>query len=199
MSICKLSTFDRHIPTVVARDGILFIAGFVFFVHHHQFKIIDRRENCRPRPDDHIGLSAFDVSPLGISLGAGQLRMQNCQVLKPAAEPLNRLCRQGDFRQQDNRSFGRRDTGRNRTNIDFRFTAVGNTMQNGYTKAVFIDLIRYKIQRLLLIVIEYHIFRLRRQTLRHHGQRVQHLLFRNLDDLLTHKLFERTFSTVGGF
>ena len=79
----------------------------MFFIHHDQTQILERREKCRPGPDDHPRPTLPDLmpgfSPLGRCLGAMEHAEPHPLPGQTTPKSGHRLGRQRNLRNQHHR------------------------------------------------------------------------------------------------
>ncbi len=119
-----------NIPGVVSRRSILFEGTVVFLIQHNQSQMRHRGKDGASRPDHHLHLAGGDLPPVPRPLGGRQITVQHRSVLDHL---LNRL------------------------NIDFRFAAAGNAMQQNRLVFAALQRTAYHLQCRLLVRIQHKI------------------------------------------
>ncbi len=101
----------------------------MLFVDHDQAQVGSRSENGAAGPDHHLHTPGGDPLPMPVPLRVSQMAVQHGDGRKSAAEPADRLRRQADFRNQDNRLPAVADDFANRLDINFGLSAPGHAVQ----------------------------------------------------------------------
>ena len=144
-----------QIAGVVAQLAVLFERGIVFFVHHNQPQIRQRREHRQPcaHHQPHLAAHGFQVA-LG-ALAGGGLAVQNGgrHVSKTLLQTGDELRREADFGQQEQHLFARRERGGHGFEIGFGFAAAGDAVQQEGGKPL---RLRHRIGRGLLLGVKQH-------------------------------------------
>ena len=120
---------------MVTRRLLLFVRVFVFLVHDDEAERFNRRKNRRARADDNPRAALANLVPLIVALAGGQVAVQDGdQGPQPALgearfESLDRLRRERDFRDQDNRAFALLQGVGEGLQIDFGLAAAGDAVE----------------------------------------------------------------------
>src|SRR5687768_9660202 len=82
----------------------LLVARLVLLVHNDRAKILERREDGRPRPDDYPLVTSLQREPRVVSLTIAQGRMENRDsISENCAKPVDGLRSERDLRNEDDR------------------------------------------------------------------------------------------------
>ena len=144
-----------QIAGVVAQLAVLFERGIVFFVHHNQPQIRQRREHRQPcaHHQPHPAAHGFQVA-LGALAGGGlAVQYGGRHIGKTLLQTGDELRREADFGQQEQHLFARRERGGHGFEIGFGFAAAGDAVQQEGGKAL---CLRHRIGRGLLLGVERH-------------------------------------------
>ena len=91
-----------HFPGVVARPFFLFVAALLLLVEDDKAQVFKRREHGAPHADQNPRRATARPVPHIPPLVLGQLAVGHSDsVTEPSLKTLDNLCRQGDFRYQD--------------------------------------------------------------------------------------------------
>ena len=142
-----------QIAGVVAQFAVLFERGIVFFIHHNQPQIRQRRKHCQPgaHHQPHLAAHGFQVA-LG-ALAGGGLAVQHGSrhIGKTLLQAGDKLRREADFRQQEQHLFARCKRGGHGFEIGFGFAAASDAMQQEGGKTL---RLRHRIGCGLLLGVE---------------------------------------------
>ena len=115
---------------VVARVSLLLVGGVVLLIDHDQARIGHRSEDRRARPDADPGLTRTQASPFVIAGTRGHLGVeQRDGVTESPPEAVHRLRRQGDLRDEDDRSPPPRQRLPGRLEVDLRLARAGHAVE----------------------------------------------------------------------
>src|SRR6185312_16201235 len=114
---------------MIARRRFLLEGVFVLFVDDDQTQLAGRCEDGAAGPDDDLNLSGGDAPPVSAALRVGQVAVEYRDVAAPAAEPLDRLRRQRDFRDENDGFLPALDDVFNSPQVDFGFAAAGDSVK----------------------------------------------------------------------
>ncbi len=117
-----------HLTGMIPGRGFLFIGTFVFFVHHDEPEIRDRREHSRARTKNDTGGSQLYSFPRQKPLAVRHLAMQNFQLhSEMSCKKPFQLFGQRNFRDKTNRAPPFFEDFPDGPNIELAFTASGHT------------------------------------------------------------------------
>src|SRR5580658_2975467 len=120
------------VAAVVARSFFLFVAGLLFFIHDDQAEIFERRENGRARADYYARFAVADAPPFAGAFAIGQRAVQDCDLFAEAgADQAANPEGERDFWDQDDCGFAAGESGFDRAEINFGFTATGDAVEKG--------------------------------------------------------------------
>ena len=163
-ALLDLGPHDRDVARVIARRFLLFVSGFVFFIDNDQSKIFQRRENGTAGADDNAGVAGMDFVPFIVAFAFREMTMQNRNHIlcfgETALEAFDRLRRQGNFRNEDDRAATAFERRSDSLKINFSFSATGYAVQQNRTR-VFRRLERFHdfLQGQCLFCIQFEISR----------------------------------------
>jgi len=187
----QLRAFDRDVATVIARDGVLFVAGLVLLVHNDEAQVGQRREDGRAGADDDVALAGAYLLPLHVALAGGEARVHHGDALKAHAEALHRLGGQCDFGQQNNRRTALLQDPADGADVELGLAAVGDAVQERHAEAARLDLPADVVEGLSLVGVQDDLVRCGRHAFGDDGQSREHLLLGDSDDLLVGQVLER--------
>ena len=118
-----------NFASVIARLGVLFERGVVFFVDDDQAEAGQGGEHRAAGTDHDFHLAASDSLPLKVSLGWRHLAVQHRHAAKPAFESPPCLRRQTDLRDQHDRTAAETDGVFDGSNVDLRLAAARDAVQ----------------------------------------------------------------------
>ena len=193
----KLGPLDGGVAAVVAGDGVLLVAGFVLLIDDDQAELRQRGKDGRAGADDHIGQSFADLLPLGVALRGREATVHHGDPRETAAEPLDGLGGQGDFGQQDDGAFAGGDGPLDRADIDLRFAAVGDAVEQRDAEGLRVDAADDLVEGLALVVVEDHFVFVQPELFGHDRRRMQDLAADELDDAAAGEILERGILTGG--
>ena len=101
--VFDLPALDGDVAAVVARGGVLLVAGLVLFIDDDDAQVRHRREDRRARADDHLAWPLRDLLPVAVPLGGGQAAVEDRDALEAGGEAADGLRRQRDLRHQHDR------------------------------------------------------------------------------------------------
>jgi len=150
----ELGAFDGNVAGVVAGDGVLLVAGFVFFVDDDQAQAGDGGKDGGAGADDDVGPAGADGVPLGVALGGGQAAVHDGDAGESAAEAVDGLGGEGDFG-QENDGLGAAVEGiGDGADVDFGFSAVGDAVEEGDAESAGVQLGADGVEAALLVGVE---------------------------------------------
>src|SRR5262245_17670895 len=88
---------------MVARRRILLERRLMLLVDDDQAELPRRGEDGAASADDHLDLPGGNAPPVRAALGVAEVAVQHRHFAKSATEPRDRLRRQADLRNQDQR------------------------------------------------------------------------------------------------
>ena len=107
------------------------------FIRYDQPEVWQRREQGAARPDDHTQQTGTSPPPGIVALALRQLRMDKShRPGETTQEPMDRLRREGDLRDQDNRLLPASDGFLRRAQINLRFARAGHALEEKRGKDV---------------------------------------------------------------
>lgn len=132
----QLPTHHRHVAGMIGDAVILFEAGIVFFIDDQQSQLLIRKEQGRAGADHHLGRACRHRPPGIAALGIGQFGMPLRRLdAETAAEALQPLRRQGDFRQQHQGLPPGGQAGGDGLEINLGLARAGDAVNDGNGKA----------------------------------------------------------------
>ena len=139
---------------MVARGGVLLVAGFVFFIDDDHSQVGNRRENRRARSHHHLRMAQGYLLPEPMPFGCGQAAVQDGDGLKPRREPSNRLRRQRDLRHQHDCLLAALHHFANALQVNFRLAAASDAQQKVDGKPASGNAREHGVVDLLLIFVQ---------------------------------------------
>ena len=123
----------RHVAGMVAGGFLLFVGGFMFFIHHDQTEPLQRREDGAPGPDHDLGFAGVDLVPFVVTLTLRQMAVKHGHDVailgKAAFESFDGLGRERNFGNENNRAPAAFQSGANCLQINFGFAAAGDAVK----------------------------------------------------------------------
>lgn len=122
---------------VITRCAVLFERWLMLFIDHDQSEVGGGREDGTSRTDHHIHCSGSNLLPLPVAIRVTHVAVQHCHRSKAAAKSTDGLRREADFGNQHDRLSAVGHHFANGLNVDFRFAASGNAVQQQCFMAAF--------------------------------------------------------------
>ena len=124
------SPHQRQVAGVVTKAFRLLVRSFVLLVDNDNAYPFQRCKDGGAGADDDGHLTSPDPPPLIVALAVGEPAVQNGNAATEAAfEASYQLRRKGDFRHQNQGCFSFSEDGVDGPQIDFRFAAAGDAVQ----------------------------------------------------------------------
>ena len=129
------SAHHGDVPRMITGRFLLLVGILVFLINDDQPEWVHRRKNSRTRADDDAGAALADFVPFVVALACGQVAVQHGnQGLEPAGgepglEPLDRLRRKRDFRDQHNCPFAQLQGASDGLKVNLGLAAPGDAVE----------------------------------------------------------------------
>src|SRR5262249_49476348 len=120
---------DRHIASVVSRRRFLLERVLVLLVDDNEAEFARRREDSTACPDDDLNVPGRDPPPVSAAFGVGEVAVQDGDVPAAALEARDRLRRERDLRNEDDRFLPLLHRLLDSSEINLRLSAARHAMQ----------------------------------------------------------------------
>ncbi|WIG61566.1 MAG: hypothetical protein OJF49_004314 [Ktedonobacterales bacterium] len=125
------------VTRMVGGHALLLICGLMLLIYDDDAQAVHRREERRPRTDDHIHCPRPDTPPLAQPLGWGQLTMQQRHPPRKApGKARHSLRSQRNFRHEDDAAQPPRQRCRQRLQVYLSLAAASDAMQQEDSRLV---------------------------------------------------------------
>src|ERR1043166_9321709 len=114
---------------VVARDVVLLVGRLMFFVEDDEPEGAGGRKDRRARADHDIDLAVADRPPLPRAVGFGEDAVEDGDAAESRFESRDRLRRERDLRDEDDRLLSLLDRAGERAEVDIAFSAAGHAVK----------------------------------------------------------------------
>ena len=150
------AAIDSHLPGMIAGGVFGFIGVLLLLIHNEQAKILRRRKDRRAGAENDRRLPGADALPGVVALGDAQAAVEHRHLFaEMGGKKGQKLRRQSDLRhQQQGRSALFQAIG-NEPDIDRRFAAAGNAVEQRDTRRLPAALLPQALIDPLLLVVEH--------------------------------------------
>ena len=140
-AVFETGAHHRDVPSLIAGSLVaLFVGAVVFFVDDDEAEILDRAEDRGAGSDDELHFSLAEIFPRRRPFSEAAPVVENGDFLGEAgAEPLDRLRRQRDLGDEEDRAFSLLERRRDRLQIDLRFAASRDAINQVGRKGILIE------------------------------------------------------------
>ena len=134
----------------------------MLLVDDDEADVRERREDGRPRADDHVDVAAADALPLVVALAVGQAAVLDGHAIdKPQSEGGRHAQRQGDFGHEHQGTPARSQRVLGEPRVQLRFAASGHAVHEGHVERAFVEPAPQLLERHVLFRRQRHVRRLR--------------------------------------
>ncbi len=127
----ELPAFDGDVAAMIARGGILFVAGVVLFIDDDDSQARKRGEDGGACADDDVSFAGGDLLPVAMTVGLAESAVEDGDAGESGLESFYGLRGQCDFGDEDQCLFPGVDDFANELEIDFGFAASGYAVEEG--------------------------------------------------------------------
>src|SRR5262245_32783068 len=115
----ELGPVPCNLAGMIAGRRLLLEGRFVFFIDDDQPQMRRGGKYRAPRPDHNLHVSRRNLLPMAVPLGVAEVAVEHGDRFEAAAEPANRLRREADLGDEDDRLPAVADDFLNGADIDF--------------------------------------------------------------------------------